>query len=177
MWARIAPLMPADPARGRRWADHRRTLEAIAWEYRTCSPWRDLSDELGSFQTARKRLIRWAVDGTRERIPAAVRPRAGKRPDAVRAADDYPFGSVHQVEMPAWHTGRVVLVGDSAWSPTLYSGMAGADPLGTSLQCKAGTGVHLRSVGATLTPKATKGPDGTERGACPDDGLRRGCGQ
>ncbi|GHC84344.1 transposase [Streptomyces flavofungini] len=72
MWGRIEPLMPADPVRGRRWADHRRTLEAIAWKYRTCSPWRDLPDELGSFQTAHKRLIRWAVDGTWERILAAV---------------------------------------------------------------------------------------------------------
>ncbi|MFC4472429.1 IS5 family transposase [Streptomyces xiangluensis] len=72
MWDRIEPLMPADPVRGRRWADHRRTLEAIAWKYRTCSPWRDLPEELGSFQTAHKRLIRWAVDGTWERIFAAV---------------------------------------------------------------------------------------------------------
>lgn len=64
--------MPADPVRGRRWADHRRTLEAIAWMYRTCSPWRDLPAELGSFQTAHKRLIRWAVDGTWERILTAV---------------------------------------------------------------------------------------------------------
>ncbi|MFD7755335.1 IS5 family transposase [Streptomyces sp. NPDC059757] len=72
MWVRIEPLMPADPVRGRRWADHRRTLEAIAWKYRTCSPWRDLPDELGSFQTAHKRLIRWAVDGTWERIFVAV---------------------------------------------------------------------------------------------------------
>ena len=72
MWDRIEPLMPADPIRGRRWADHRRTLEAIAWKYRTCSPWRDLPDELGSFQTAHKRLIRWGVDGTWERILAAV---------------------------------------------------------------------------------------------------------
>ncbi|MGY5129794.1 IS5 family transposase [Streptomyces nigrescens] len=72
MWARIEPLMPADPARGRRWADHRRTLEAIAWKYRTCSPWRDLPGELGSFQTAHKRLLRWAVDGTWERIFTAV---------------------------------------------------------------------------------------------------------
>ncbi|MFB6514943.1 IS5/IS1182 family transposase, partial [Streptomyces virginiae] len=31
----------ADPIRGRRWAEHRRTLEAIAWKYRTCAPWRD----------------------------------------------------------------------------------------------------------------------------------------
>ncbi|MGW3714374.1 IS5 family transposase [Streptomyces albogriseolus] len=72
MWDRIEPWMPADPVRGRRWADHRRTLEAIAWKYRTGSPWRDLPDELGSFQTAHKRLIRWAVDGTWGRILAAV---------------------------------------------------------------------------------------------------------
>ncbi|WP_411135660.1 IS5 family transposase [Streptomyces sp. C10] len=72
MWDRIEPLMPADPVRGRRWADHRRTLEAIAWKYRTRSPWRDLPDELGSFQTAHKRLLRWAVDGTWERIFTAV---------------------------------------------------------------------------------------------------------
>ncbi len=81
MWDRIEPLMPADPVRGRRWADHRRTLEAIAWKYRTCSPWRDLPDELGSFQTAHKRLIRWAIDGTWEMILTAVLTAAG-------AADD-----------------------------------------------------------------------------------------
>ncbi|MFE5488008.1 IS5 family transposase [Streptomyces sp. NPDC056527] len=72
MWVRIEPLMPADPVRGRRWADHRRTMEAIAWKYRTCSPWRDLPAEFGPFQTAHKRLIRWAMDGTWERILAAV---------------------------------------------------------------------------------------------------------
>lgn len=72
MWDRIEPLMPADPVRGRRWADHRRTLEAIAWKYRTCSPCRDLPDELGPYQTAHKRLIRWAVDGTWEQILTAL---------------------------------------------------------------------------------------------------------
>ncbi|MFG2486026.1 IS5 family transposase [Streptomyces virginiae] len=72
MWDRIEPLMPADPVRGRRWADHRRTLEAIAWKYRTNSPWRDLPNELGPFQTAHKRLIRWAVDGTWEKILSSV---------------------------------------------------------------------------------------------------------
>lgn len=72
MLDRTEPLMPADPVRGRRWADHRRTLEGIAWKYRTNSPWRDLPDELGPFQTAHKRLIRWGVDGTWEMILAAV---------------------------------------------------------------------------------------------------------
>ncbi|MFF3191725.1 IS5 family transposase [Streptomyces misionensis] len=81
MWGRIEPLMPADPVRGRRWADHRRTLEAIAWKYRTCSPWRDLPEELGSFKTAHKRLIRWAVDGTWARILAAVLAAADESDD------------------------------------------------------------------------------------------------
>ncbi|QKV95257.1 IS5 family transposase [Streptomyces sp. NA02950] len=72
MWDRIKPLMSADPVRGRRWANHRRTLEAIAWKYRTCSPWRDLLEELGPFQTAHERLLRWAVDGTWQKIFAAI---------------------------------------------------------------------------------------------------------
>ncbi|MFJ3794225.1 IS5 family transposase [Kitasatospora sp. NPDC090091] len=81
MWDRIEPLMPADPVRGRRWADHRRTLEAIAWKYRTCSPWRDLPNDLGPFQTEHKRLLRWAVDGMWEKVFAAV-------PAAADADDD-----------------------------------------------------------------------------------------
>lgn len=81
MWSRIEPLMPADPVRGRRWADHCRTLEAIAWKYCTNSPWRDLPDELGSFQTTHKRLIRWAVDGTWKMILTAA-------PAAADADDD-----------------------------------------------------------------------------------------
>jgi 2-polyprenyl-6-methoxyphenol hydroxylase-like FAD-dependent oxidoreductase len=59
-------------------------------------------------------------------------------------ADDFLFDSTHQVSMPAWHTDRVVLLGDSAWCLTLYSGMgassalAGADLLGTTLQRNPG---------------------------------------
>ncbi|MFJ9558427.1 FAD-dependent monooxygenase [Streptomyces fuscichromogenes] len=50
------------------------------------------------------------------------------------------FDSVHQVEMPAWHTRRVLLTGDAAWCLTLYSGMGaslglmGADVLGDMLE-------------------------------------------
>ncbi len=84
MWDRIEPLMPADPVRGRRWADHRRTLEAIARKYRTNSPWRDLPAELGPFQTAHKRLVRWAVDGPWERILASVLAAADTADDIDR---------------------------------------------------------------------------------------------
>ncbi|WP_425826298.1 FAD-dependent monooxygenase [Streptomyces fractus] len=64
--------------------------------------------------------------------------------DQFEQADDHLFDSVHQVEMGTWHTDRVVLLGDSAWCLTLYSGMgastalAGADLLGTLLQRNPG---------------------------------------
>lgn len=74
-------------------------------------------------------------------------------------ADDYLFDSVHQVEMPTWHSDRVVLLGDSAWCLTLYSGMgastalAGADLLGTLLQRNAGnTARALREWDQRLRP-------------------------
>ncbi|MEU1303961.1 MULTISPECIES: FAD-dependent monooxygenase [Streptomyces] len=55
-------------------------------------------------------------------------------------ADEYIFDTADQVHMPRWHQGRVVLVGDAAWCPTLYSGMGatsaigGADLLGAALR-------------------------------------------
>ncbi|TDD46235.1 FAD-dependent oxidoreductase [Kribbella antibiotica] len=59
--------------------------------------------------------------------------------EALEATDELLFDSVEQVHMDHWHSGRVVLVGDSAWCVTLYAGMgvsaglAGADLLGTML--------------------------------------------
>lgn len=58
----------------------------------------------------------------------------------LESADEFLFDSVEQVSLDSWHRGRVVLVGDAAWCPTLYSGMgvsaglAGAEALGRVLQ-------------------------------------------
>ncbi|MFB9205380.1 transposase [Nonomuraea spiralis] len=70
---RIAPLMPADPTRGRRWADHRRTLETIAWKYRTGSPWRDLPNE------RRRRGHRLDRIGGLDRLPGS--PTCSRSPE------------------------------------------------------------------------------------------------
>ncbi len=51
------------------------------WKYRTGSPWRDLPVELGPFQTAHKRLLRWAADGTWERILSAFQAAADEAAD------------------------------------------------------------------------------------------------
>ncbi|GAA4892068.1 hypothetical protein GCM10023237_07680 [Streptomyces coeruleoprunus] len=56
-WARIEPLLPdRTPKRGGRWRDHRQVIEAIAWKYRTGSPWTDLPVEFGSWKGAYNRL-------------------------------------------------------------------------------------------------------------------------
>jgi transposase len=72
-WARIEPLLPdRSPRRGGRWREHRQVIEAIAWRYRTGSPWRDLPECFGPWQTAWKRLDRWARDGTWAKVLTAV---------------------------------------------------------------------------------------------------------
>jgi transposase len=68
-WAWIEPLLPdRTPKRGGRWRDHRQVIDAVAWKYRTGSPWMDLPAELGSWKGAHNRLRMWAADGTWERV-------------------------------------------------------------------------------------------------------------
>jgi 2-polyprenyl-6-methoxyphenol hydroxylase-like FAD-dependent oxidoreductase len=65
--------------------------------------------------------------------------------DDFAAAKTYLFDSVEQPHLDSWHRGRVVLVGDSAWCPTLYSGMgsstglAGGELLGTVFEQHTGS--------------------------------------
>jgi len=72
-WAWLEPLLPdRTPRRGGQWRDHREVLEAIAWRYRTGSPWRDLPAEFGPWQSVYDRHVRWSRDGTYDRILAAA---------------------------------------------------------------------------------------------------------
>jgi putative transposase len=64
-WAWLAPQLPSSAGRrGGRWRDHRQVIEAIAWKYRTGSPWRELPEQFGPWQTAYEQLTRWNADGT-----------------------------------------------------------------------------------------------------------------
>jgi transposase len=68
-WDRIAPFLPGkvgDPGRSGR--DNRLFLEAVLWLVRTGSPWRDLPDAFGPWNTAFRRFRRWADKGVFERI-------------------------------------------------------------------------------------------------------------
>ncbi|WP_435866438.1 IS5 family transposase [Streptosporangium sandarakinum] len=67
-WARIAPLLPANPERGGRRRDHRQVLNGIVWKIRTGADWRDIPDRYGPWQTIYQRFRRWSADGTFTRL-------------------------------------------------------------------------------------------------------------
>ncbi|MEV1117709.1 FAD-dependent monooxygenase [Actinosynnema sp. NPDC049800] len=59
---------------------------------------------------------------------------------SLEQAPDHVFDSIHQVRMPRWSKGRVVLVGDAAWCMNTYSAMGSS----SSLRGGAALGVALR---------------------------------
>ncbi|GGZ36476.1 DDE transposase [Streptomyces inusitatus] len=82
-WARIEPLLPdRTPRRGGRWRDHREVIDAIAFKYRTGTPWMDLPERFGSWKGACSRLRMWAIDGTWDRVFAALLAQADAEGDA-----------------------------------------------------------------------------------------------
>lgn len=77
-WALIEPLLPSSAGcRGGQWRDHRQVLEAILWRYRTGSPWRDLPEEFGPWQTVWKRHHRFSLDGTYQQMFDVMRSSYG----------------------------------------------------------------------------------------------------
>jgi transposase len=61
-------LLPADPARGGRWADHRAVINGILFRTRAGCPWRDLPEGFGNWKTIYNRHRNWSLDGTWEKI-------------------------------------------------------------------------------------------------------------
>ena len=69
MWARVEHMLPGkatDP--GVTAADNRRFLEAVLWRTRTGSPWRDLPERFGNWNSVFKRFRRWALSDVFESV-------------------------------------------------------------------------------------------------------------
>ncbi len=69
MWARTRPMLPGkatDP--GVTAAVGRQFLEAVLWRIRTGSPWRDLPEHFGNWNSVFKRFRRWALSGIFETV-------------------------------------------------------------------------------------------------------------
>lgn len=73
MWARIEPLLPPVKGRmGRPSTPHRPAVEGAIYRYRTGIAWRDLPTEFGPWQTVWKRHHKFCLDGTWDRVLAAL---------------------------------------------------------------------------------------------------------
>lgn len=82
-WARIAPLLPANARRGKRWRAHERVLGGILWVMRTGATRREVPVAFGPWQTAHSRYRRWRKDGTWVRIVQALAGPAEERPSSA----------------------------------------------------------------------------------------------
>jgi len=78
-WQEIELLLPEYGRSGGQWRDHRTVVNGILWKMRTGSPWRDLPERYGPWQTCFDRFDRWRRDGTWDRLLA----RAQTKSDAV----------------------------------------------------------------------------------------------
>ncbi len=72
-WERMAPHLPGKPGDpGRSGADNRLFVEAVLWLARTGSPWRDLPDRFGNWNSVFVRFSRWSKDAVWDRLFAAM---------------------------------------------------------------------------------------------------------
>ena len=93
LWERMAPLLPGKVTdRGVTAKDNRLFLEALFWKVRTGSPWRDLPDRFGKWNSQFRRFRRWSVSGVFERLFEALRG----DPDLEYVLIDGTIVSVHQ---------------------------------------------------------------------------------
>ena len=72
-WERIAPLIigRADQ-KGSTGRDNRMFVEGVLWIVRTGSPWRDLPEVFGEWNSVFRRFSRWSRKGVWQRIFAAM---------------------------------------------------------------------------------------------------------
>jgi transposase len=67
-WELIADLFPPEQGNGRPWRNHRSMVNALFWILNSGSPWRDLPERYGPWQTAYNRFNGWRKNGTFDRI-------------------------------------------------------------------------------------------------------------
>lgn len=68
-WKRLLQLLPSQkPVTGRPSNDHRTVINGILWVLRTGTPWRDLPERYGAWQTVCGRFYYWCRTGRWQQI-------------------------------------------------------------------------------------------------------------
>ena len=92
-WALMAPHCLGKPGdAGRRGTDNRLFVEAVLWIVRTGSPWRDLPEEFGKWNTVFKRFRDWVKADIWQKLFDAV----SGQPDMQYAMVDATIVKVHR---------------------------------------------------------------------------------
>ncbi len=104
VWEQIESLLPENGGRrGGRWRDHRTVVNGILWKLRTGSPWRDLPERYGPWQTCFDRFNRWRRDGTWDRLLAHAQTKS----DAVGDVEwEVSVDDTHRCPCPPARRGR-----------------------------------------------------------------------
>ena len=93
VWERIAPHLPGKSTdRGVTASNNRLFMETVLWRVRTGSPWRDVPEKFGNWNSAFRRFRRWAENGVFERLFEAL----SEEPDFEYVLIDGTIVSVHQ---------------------------------------------------------------------------------
>jgi len=72
-WERMAPLIIGRPdQKGSTGRDNRMFVEGVLWIVRTGSPWRDLPETFGDWNSVFRRFSRWSMKGVWHRIFEAM---------------------------------------------------------------------------------------------------------
>lgn len=75
----IQPFLPVAAGAGHPWNPHRPILNGIFWRLRTGTPWRDLPERYGPWQTVYDRYVRFRRDGTWQRVLQALQVKLDER--------------------------------------------------------------------------------------------------
>jgi transposase len=93
VWEKIASLLPGKASdSGVTAKDNRLFLEAVLWRIRTGSPWRDLPQGFGRWNSVFQRFRRWVRGGVFDRIFERV----SEEPDFEYALIDGTIVTAHQ---------------------------------------------------------------------------------
>jgi transposase len=103
MWARMAPHLIGDErSRGTSGRDNRMFVEGVLWIVRTGSPWRDLPEVFGDWNSVFRRFSRWSQKGVWHRIFEAM----AEDPDFEYLIVDSTIVRAHQHAAGAKKLGR-----------------------------------------------------------------------
>jgi transposase len=76
-WRVLKELLPVERplgmrGRGRPPQDNRNVINGILWRLRTGSPWRDVPEKYGDWNTIYRRFLRWSKSGVWESVATAL---------------------------------------------------------------------------------------------------------